>query len=381
MRAINIYNPGKVSVGAGCIEQLANDVLVCGIKKVFLITVSAVLKDIDPVISSIKKNGVEVEMAVDLPGEPTFGDFEGLLKKASGFKTDCVVGIGGGSIMDVAKIVAVLIDSDQKLKDVVGIGLLTGRKTKLFCAPTTSGTGSEMSPNSILLDESDNSKKGIISPFLVPDYVYIDPVLTIGLPSNITAFTGVDALTHCIEAYCNKNAHPVVDAFAMEGITLIAGSLENAVLNGDDVEARTNLAIGSMYGGMCLGPVNTAAVHAMAYPLGSEYHIAHGLSNALLLPYVMEFNLDANYQRYADVAVALGAGEGNDDIETAQNGILILKNLLKRCGVPSSMKELGVEESKITQMAQSALKVTRLMMNNLKEISLDDAITIYKNAY
>lgn len=381
MKNITIYNPGKVAVGAGCFNQLFDDVLESGVKKLLIITVGAVLNEVDQIVGNLKKETIEVELVVDLPGEPTYNDFYKLLQVAQEFEADCVAGIGGGSIMDLAKIVAALINSPQSLTDVIGIGQLKSRNAKLICVPTTSGTGSEMSPNSILLDETDNSKKGIISPYLVPDLVYIDPVLTVGLPADITSFTAFDALTHCIEAYCNVNAHPVVDAYALQGIRLICTSIETAVKDGSNIKARTNLSLGSMYGGMCLGPVNTAAVHAMAYPLGSEYHIPHGLSNALLLPYVMAFNVDANYQRFADVAIAMGAQPGFTVEETAMNGISFLTELLKKCGVPSSMKELGVEDNKIPFMAQGALNVKRLMVNNLKEISLDDAISIYKNAY
>src|SRR5262249_48336492 len=159
----------------------------------------------------------------------------------------------------------------------------------LVCLPTTAGTGSEVSPNAILLDEADQLKKGVVSPYLVPDAAYVDPQLTRSVPPSVTAATGLDALTHCIEAYANKFAHPAVDLYALQGVGIIAQNLLRAVRNGGDMEARTELSLGSFYGGLCLGPVNTAAVHALAYPLGGQFHVAHGVSNAVLLPHVIRF--------------------------------------------------------------------------------------------
>ena len=195
-----------------------------------------------------------------------------------------MIGVGGGSVLDCAKLLATLINNTQKLEDVVGIGFLNGREIKLICIPTTSGTGSEVSPNAILLNENTQAKSGIISPYLVPDACYLDPILTISLPPKLTAETGIDALSHCIEAYTNKFAHPTVDTYALRGIQLISENIQKAYKNGNDIEARSALLLGSMYGGLCLGPVNTSAVHALSYGLGGKFHISHGLSNAILRP-------------------------------------------------------------------------------------------------
>jgi alcohol dehydrogenase class IV len=259
--------------------------------------------------------------------------------------------------------------------------LLRGRKKKLICMPATSGTGSEVSPNAILVDDADNQKKGIISPYLVPAIVYVDPLLTVSVPPGITAATGLDALTHCLEAYTNKFAQPFIDMYAFEGMRLIAAHLVQAVRNGADEEARTHVAMGSLLGGFCLGPVNTAGVHALSYPLGSTFHLAHGLSNALLLPYVMEFNLQAAPHRYADVAIALGCHSENDDLETAAKGIEKVRSLIQECGVPSRLRDVGIPEDAIPEMATAALKIQRLLKNNPRTITEEDAIAIYKAAY
>ena len=283
--------------------------------------------------------------------------------------------------MDVAKLVAALFDGKQDVNDVFGIGKLRGRSTFLVCLPTTAGTGSEVSPNAILLDPRDQLKKGVISPHLMPDAAYVDPMLTLGVPPAVTAATGMDALTHCIEAYANRFAHPIVDLYALQGVRLIAANLTRAVCNGDDLDARTNLALASMYGGMCLGPVNTGAVHALAYPLGGEFHVAHGVSNAVLLPHVLEFNLPAAPQRYADIAVALGVERGREDAETARRGLAKLRELTRQCGIPPSLSQLGIPQSAIDRMAKAAMTVTRLLNLNVRELTLADAIDIYRKAF
>jgi alcohol dehydrogenase class IV len=192
----------------------------------------------------------------------------------------------------------------------------------------------------------------------------------------------MDALTHCIEAYANRFAHPMVDLYALEGIRQIAANLEQAVKHGNDAEARNALALGSMYGGLCLGPVNTGAVHALAYPLGGEFHIAHGVSNALLLPHVLEFNLPAAPQRYATIAVALGVDPvDNDDLATARRGLDRIRELSRRCGIPAQLSSFGIPPDAIDRMARSAMTVTRLLERNVREMRFEDAVEIYRRAF
>jgi alcohol dehydrogenase class IV len=231
------------------------------------------------------------------------------------------------------------------------------------------------------LDEKENRKKGIISPHLVPDFCYVDPELTITVPPSVTAATGVDAFTHCLEAYVNKNSHPLTDIYALEGMRLIAGSLKEAVENGENLEARSKVATGSLYGGLCLGPVNTTAIHALSYPLGSRFHTPHGLSNALLLPAVMEFNLPVAVEPYARVAELMGVGDYSSAEDQARAGIGAIRHLLISCGIPSSISDLGIPKEAIPEMAASAIKIKRLLDNNPRELNHEDAIQIYKRAF
>ena len=316
--------------------------------------------------------------------EPTVETLRQALTAARDARADAVIGLGGGSPMDVAKLVAALLTSQQDINDAWGIGnLVAARSVYLACLPTTAGTGSEVSPNAVLLDEPAKLKKAVISPHVVLDAAYVDPLLTLSVPPAVTAATGMDALTHCIEAYANKFAHPLVDTLALEGIRLIAANLRHAVEIGDDVEARTAVALGSLYGGMCLGPVNTAAVHALSYPLGSEFHVAHGVSNAVLLPHVLEFNLPAAAARYANVAIALGANRQprDDDMVVARRGVEIVRQLSRDCGIPAHIADFGVPRDAIDHMAAAAMTVQRLLVRNPREVTLTDAVEIYRRAF
>jgi alcohol dehydrogenase class IV len=376
-----VHFPGKLVFGNGVFQQLAEELISCRPSRIFIITIAPLYERVMHLKEQLIKVGIVVRIDITVVAEPTFEDFGSLMREVEPFDPDLVIGIGGGSVLDLAKLIAAHIGNAGQLADHVGIGLLKQRSRQLVCVPATSGTGSEVSPNAILIDGADGQKKGIISPFLVPDIVYVDPELTHTVPPDITAATGMDALTHCLEAYANRYAQPFTDIFALEGIRLIAGHIVDAVRNGNDAHARAQVALGSLYGGFCLGPVNTAAVHALSYPLGSMYHLPHGLSNALLLPWVMEFNISGIPDRYAEVAVALGCRRGEDDISTARAGVQMVRSLNSACGIPDSLRAVGVREESFAQMAIEAMKIQRLLKNNPREITEADAVNIYENAY
>jgi alcohol dehydrogenase class IV len=335
----------------------------------------------EPLRASLREHGVESSVFSRIAAEPSVATFEEALAAARVWGADGVIGIGGGSAMDVAKLVAALHHCGQSLREVFGINLMKCRPNWLACIPTTSGTGSEVSPNAILFDEESQVKKGVISPSLLPDSAYIDSLLTLSVPPSVTAATGIDALSHCIESYGNKFHHPAVDLYALTGIRLISQSLLRAVRHGQDRAARADLAFGSYYGGLCTGPVNTAAAHALAYPLGGEFHVAHGVSIAVLLPHVLKFNLPAAPERYAKIALALGVRPGGTPERTAKRGLEHLTRLCLDCGIPMRLSELGVPREALPAMAKSAVGITRLMKNNLREMTADDAIGIYEEAY
>jgi alcohol dehydrogenase class IV len=381
MKAITLLQPQKIVFGTGCIETFTEDYKKLGLQRLMVLTAPPILPLIEEPLASLKAAGASIETFQNILAEPTVNDFKKILEVARQFKADSVVGIGGGSVLDVTKLVAAFINSDQQVEDCFGTGFIKAKGLWFACLPTTAGTGSEVSPNAILLDERDHLKKGIVSPYLIADAAYVDPKLTWTVPSKVTADTGMDALTHCIEAYTNKFAHPSVDIYALQGIRLIAANLEKAVKDGKDVEAREALAFGSLYGGLCLGPVNTAAVHALSYPLGGEFHIPHGLSNAILLPSVMKFNMPANVKRHAEVAIALGCEPGKNDEETAQRGVDFIYRLAAAVGIPDKLTALGIPQTSVPGMAKAAMQVQRLLKNNPREVTEQDALDIYNSLY
>lgn len=393
MKAITLLQPQKIVFGTGCIETFTDDYKQMGLQRLFVLTAPPIRPLIEGTLDELKAAGIAVEVFQDIVAEPTVNDFKRILEVARQFRADSVVGIGGGSVLDVTKLVAAFINSDQQVEDCFGTGFIRRKGLWFACLPTTAGTGSEVSPNAILLDERDHLKKGIVSPFLIADAAYVDPKLTWTVPAKVTADTGMDALTHCIEAYTNKFAHPSVDIYALQGIRLIAANLERAVTLARDkkpadlsdnpayVEAREALAFGSLYGGLCLGPVNTAAVHALSYPLGGEFHIPHGLSNAILLPSVMKFNAPANIKRHAEVAIALGCQPGKNDEETAQRGVDFIYRLAAAVGIPDKLTALGIPQTAVDGMAKAAMQVQRLLKNNPREVTEQDARNIYNSLY
>lgn len=380
MNTITLLQPPRIEFGNGCAPKCAEFLAQRGIRRVLLVSSTPVLPTIKTVLESLEQHGIKFIQAPPVDCEPTRQLFETILESARAEQIDGVLGIGGGSVIDVAKLIAALFHGSQATAEVFGINQLQSRELMLVCLPTTAGTGAEVSPNAILLDEADELKKGVVSPHLVPDAAFVDPLLTVSVPPAVTAATGLDALTHCIEAYANKFAHPIVDTYALEGIKLISASLARAVRNGGDIEARAALSLGSLYGGLCLGPVNTAAVHALAYPLGGRFHVAHGVSNAVLLPHVLRFNCSAAPERYAAVAAALGV-ERNGSPTTAGHGVDFLSQLSRECGVPQKLSELNIPRDAIPAMAQSAMQVTRLLKNNLRPLTEADAARIYEAAF
>jgi alcohol dehydrogenase len=381
MNTIILQQPKRLIFGTGCIQQSAAEFKQAGWSRLFVITSPQVAAAQPALFTAWRGAGLAVEVFSGVDREPEIALFEQVVAAGRAAKPDVVIGLGGGSPLDVSKLVAALLDGRQPIREVFGIGLLRGRSTPLVCIPTTAGTGADVSPNAILLDEAERLKKGVVSPHLVPDMAICDPELTVTMPPAVTAATGIDALVHCMEAYANKHAHPTVDVYALEGIRRIGRSMETAVKNGADRTARADVMLGALYGGLCLGPVNTAAVHALSYPLGGEYRVPHGVANSLLMPHVFRFNLPAMPERYADIALALGCSAGATPLATAEAGLLRLTEMSRNCGIPQRLRDVGVPESDLPRLALESMKVTRLLKNNPRELTAAEAEQIYRAAY
>ncbi len=372
--SVTLRQPPQITFGAGCAAATVAAFARAGGRRVFLLTSPSVLPHAAALAETLRAESATVEIATGVPPEPTTACCEAIRAAARAFAPDLVLAVGGGSVLDVAKLVAALHDRPEPVSAFYGINVLASRRTVLVCVPTTAGTGSEVSPNALLLDDGAEAKKAVISPALVPDAAVVDPELMLSLPPALTATTGIDALTHCLETYANLAAHPAVDLHSLEGVRLIGANLARAVADGSDLTARSALALGSLYGGLGLGPVNTAGVHALAYPLGGEFRLAHGLSIALLLPHVVRHNLPALPERHAVLAEAFGA---------ASTAALPdkLQELVLRCGIRPGLSVHGISRAAFSRMADSALQITRLLKNNPREITRDDALRIYEAAF
>ncbi len=294
-----------------------------------------------------------------------------------------VIGLGGGSSLDVAKLVAVLAPGRERLGDIYGIGKVRGPRLPLLLIPTTAGTGSEVTPISIVTTGA-AEKMGVVSPVLLPDAALVDPELTYGLPPHVTAATGIDAMVHAIEAYASisPNNNPVSRALAREALALMGGALETAVHDGANAEARAAMALGSLLAGQAFANSPVAAVHALAYPLGGHFHIPHGLSNALVLPHVLRFNMQSAPGVYAEIAPAafpeLAALEGQARASAFCDA---LADLALRCGLPPRLRDSGVPEDALPRLAADAMNQTRLLGNNPRPVTEADALEIYRQAW
>ncbi len=319
----------------------------------------------------------QVAVFGEIRREPELSDLQAALAAADAAQPDLVVGFGGGSTMDVAKLVAAMHGTSQTIHDVFGVDRVQGRARALVQVATTPGTGSEAGNRALITDPATHAKLVANSNHLVADVAVIDPNMMLTLPTRVTAATGVDALAHCVEAYTNRLAHPLIDIYALEGIRLIGRFLPRAIADGGDLEARAGMALASLYGGYCLGPVNTAAGHALAYPLGTRRHVAHGASNALMFPHVLAFNAPAVAQQTVTILAALGL-----DVPAEQPAVF--EAAYKYCaglGIEMRMSRLGVEEGDLADMAAEAHAIRRLLDNNPREISREEILAIYRAAF
>jgi alcohol dehydrogenase class IV len=309
--------------------------------------------------------------------EPDIPNLDALLALAEQTKPDLVVGFGGGSAMDLAKLAAVLPGSGQTIHDVAGAEKVSGRRCALAQVPTTSGTGSEAGTRALITDPSAQNKIAVQSRHMLADIAVVDPDLTRTVPAPVTAATGVDALAHCAEAYTSRKAHPLIDLYALEGIRLVGRFLGRAVRDGNDGEARAGLSLASLYGCFCLGPVNTTAGHAVAYPLGTRHHIPHGLACALIFPHTLAFNAAAVSEKTARILDALGGAgvQGEDGVRAAARGFC------ESLGIDMRLSRHGVPEGDLETMAADAHAIRRLLDNNPREMSRDDILALYRVAF
>jgi alcohol dehydrogenase class IV len=331
------------------------------------------------VVAALKAKDIEALIVRDVQPEPTIENVESVYREQiEPFAPDAVLSIGGGSVLDAAKLFAVRLTNQQPLREWLGIDLIPTPGVPLILVPTTAGTGSEVTPNAIVTLPDEELKVGIVSRHLLPQLVILDATLTLDLPKPITAATGMDAFIHSLESYISTKANPISDMFAMESMRLIGANLVEAYENGQSLKAREAMLLGSMYGGLALTAAGTAAVHALAYPLGGMFNITHGVANSMLLPHVMAFNLDAIVDRLANVARALDIAQHDDSDEVAADKLLArIHEWTAAIAIPQDLRVFGVSVDHLDALAVAASKVKRLLGNNPKPLSLDDIKAIY----
>lgn len=325
-------------------------------------------------LASLAKAGVATAVFDAVVADPPDAVIFEAAKAARDFDADAVIGFGGGSPMDAAKLVAVLLESDQSLSDMYGVGRVAGPRAPLALIPTTAGTGSEVTPIAIVTT-GETTKSGVVDPVLYADLALIDADLTLGLPKRATAATGIDAMVHAIEAITSKiKRNPVSDALARAALGKLHGALERACADGSDREARADMALGAMLAGQAFANAPVGAVHALAYPLGGIFHVPHGLSNALTLPHVLAFNAPVCGEDYASIAGDLGLEP------TATALVEEFERLAEAVGVERRLSEVGVSHNDLPRLAEDAMAQTRLLQNNPREVAYDDALAIYERA-
>lgn len=387
MQPVKTFRTAKVIItGSGASKQVGEECQKINVKKALIVTDQNLVKLGIPggVEESLRGSGIEYAVYDGVDMEPIAEYVQEGLEAFRGNGCDCLLAVGGGSPMDTAKAISVMATNAGSIEDYMGLGKIPAKGVPVIAVPTTAGTGSEVTPFTIITDTRRDVKMLIGSPFLTPEIAIVDPQLTLTLPPDITAATGIDALTHAIEAYVSVKAQAISDVFCLSAIELLAGNLRQAWADGKNMEAREKTMMGALMAGMAFSNSSVALVHGMARPIGAYFHVRHGASNAALLGAVMEFSLEGNPGRYARVAEAMGADiNGLSDMEAAKRGAEAVKKLIKDVRIPS-LRELGVDKEKLEQLAPKMSEdaiASGSPANNPRQATKEEIIELYKVAY
>ena len=383
MKTFDFFSTKSVVFGYGALEKLGAKINELGCKKALLVTDKFLSScgAADKVVKSITETGYDVVIFDEVEPSPLQSNAEDAYKVMKNEGCDLVIGLGGGSPMDVAKAAALLATNPGSIGQYIGVELVPNASVPIIAIPTTSGTGSESSNASILKNETTHIKGGIMSHNIVPSCAIVDPELTMTLPAHLTASTGLDALTHAIEGYVAKKASPITEMYHKEAIKLIAKSLRVAVSDGEDRKARYDMSLAAMLAGIGMATASVGAVHALAYPMEGKYRVPHGAANAALLSSVMRFNIAGNIEKFAEIAEFFGEDvSGLSQREAAFKAADAVTSLCEDINVPS-LSQIGVEEQDLNDFATNALKISRLMDNNPRKLTLEDAKRIYRESF
>jgi alcohol dehydrogenase len=383
-KKFTVTQPTEIHFGVGLIETLGDVVKKYNGSKVLLVA-DPNLKEVGllaKITAPLDKSGVDYVVFDHVDPEPGLRLADEGCALAVKEKCDAVVGVGGGSAMDVAKAVSILMTNGGRAVDYLGLGLIKKPGVPKIMVPTTAGTGAEVTFTAVFINEETGSKGGMNGDPLYPDAAVLDPALTVTLPPHVTAAPGIDAFVHAMEAFTSTQAHQISDMYALEAMELISGNIHIAYANGDNMEARSAMLMGALLGGKALATAGVGLIHAMAYPLGGMFGIPHGLANAVLMPFVVEYNLIGDPVKYARVADIMGYDVSKMSIrEAATTAVEAVYNMNQDVNIPTSLSAIDIPFDKIPEMAEIALTVTRPVENNPRQPSLEDVISIYETAH
>jgi alcohol dehydrogenase class IV len=368
-------------MGPGAINQLADEARALKAGKVLIVTDQGLVEAglVERAQAVLEKADIKYAVFADVEADPRYEIVADCVEMIRSEKPDLIIGFGGGSPIDIAKVSAVMTTNKGPISEYFGIDLVPQPGLPTLIIPTTAGTGSEVTPIAILSDHTEKLKKGIVSQYLFPSAALLDPELTRGLPAHVTAATGMDALIHAIESFTSKNATSISDMLARQAMQLISKNIRTAYADGSNLAARSNMLEGSLLAGMAFCTAGVTAVHAFAYPIGAEFHIPHGVANSIMLVPVMEFNMFGNLTRFAEIAAILGEDtSGLDERESAQAAVEAMRSLTVDLKIPEHLSDFGVREQDIPSLAEGVMKVTRLLVNNPRELGQKDAEEIYR---
>lgn len=374
---------GKILVGKDATRQIGREAKNYGSQKVLIITDENVYNAglTQSAEESLSLQGIIVKVWGRAKQEPTITSMKDCFRDVKDYDADLIVGIGGGSSMDTAKVISTKYTNSKPIEEFIGTEQIDKPGIPTILVPTTAGTGSEVTPNAIVTDKKDGLKKGIVSNYLFSNVAVIDPLMTLTLPPNVTASSGVDALTHSVESFISVNSNAISNMFALKSIELITSNIEEAYKNGKNIQSRAAMLLGSMLGGMALTIAGTTAVHALAYPLGGKFGVPHGVANALLLPYVMDYNKLETADEFFKIAGIIGLPTKGDDKATTASAVVdFFHELNRKLNIPKSISEFGVQEDDLDELAEAAKGRERLLKNYPLDLSIKEIRDIYQKA-
>ena len=377
------YSPTKIIFGNGSVNDLPQEIQSLG-KRALVVTDNFIAKTetIKEIMKMMEAGGIEVGLYDGVLPEPPLESVDKGVEVAVDGKYDVIVGVGGGSSMDVAKGISIVAINGGKVIDYVGMDQVPKAGLPKILIPTTAGTGSEVTRVFVVTDNSDNTKKVVYSLYNIADVALVDPLLSIGMPAAVTADTGMDALVHAIETYVAVSATEFSDPLAEKAIRLIAKYLPIAVVKGDNIEARYYMALAATTAGLAFASGGLGAVHALSYPLGTEFHMSHGKSNAIMLPYIMEYNLPGNFEKYANISELMGKmTEDLSEADAAFKAVDAVKGLLTNIGTPQNLRDYGIKKEDLPKLVEGGMKQARLFVPNPRNLTKEDVEKIFEMAF